>query len=49
MTGGIFELYEIVPAFFLAGTAMIVLSLLSPEPSEEIQQEFDAVVEEARS
>lgn len=49
MSGGIFELYEIVPAFFLAGAAMIVLSLLSPEPSEEIQHEFDAVVEEARS
>ena len=49
MTGGIFELYEIVPGFILAGIAMIVMSLLSPEPSEEIQQEFDAVVKETRS
>lgn len=49
MSGGIFELYEIVPGFILAGTAMIVLSLLSPEPSAEIQQEFDAVVEEVRN
>lgn len=49
MSGGIFELYEIVPGFILAGIAMIVLSLLSPEPSEEIQQEFDAVVEESRN
>jgi len=47
MGGGIFELYEIVPGFILAGIAMIVMSLISPEPSEEVQQEFDAVVEEA--
>ncbi|WP_027847815.1 sodium/proline symporter PutP [Marinospirillum minutulum] len=47
MSGGIFELYEIVPGFILAGIAMIVMSLISPEPSEEVQQEFDAVVEEA--
>lgn len=47
MGGGIFELYEIVPGFILAGLAMIVMSLISPGPSEEVQQEFDAVVEEA--
>lgn len=47
MSGGIFELYEIVPGFILAGIAMIVMSLISPEPSEEVQQEFDAVVKEA--
>ncbi|GLR63533.1 sodium/proline symporter PutP [Marinospirillum insulare] len=47
MSGGIFELYEIVPGFILAGIAMIVMSLVSPEPSEEVQQEFDAVVKEA--
>ncbi len=49
MTGGIFDLYEIVPGFIFAGIAMIVMSLLSPEPSEDIQREFDAVVEETRS
>lgn len=49
MSGGIFELYEIVPGFILAGIAMVVMSLLSPEPSEEVQQEFDAVVEEVKS
>lgn len=49
MSGGIFELYEIVPGFVLAGIAMVVMSLLSPEPSEEVQQEFDAVVEEVKS
>lgn len=49
MSGGIFDLYEIVPGFILAGIAMVVMSLLSPEPSEEVQQEFDAVAEEVKS
>ncbi|SFC49528.1 sodium/proline symporter [Marinospirillum celere] len=48
LTGGIFDLYEIVPGFILAGIAMIVLSLVSPEPEQEILDEFDAVQEEVR-
>jgi sodium/proline symporter len=49
MTGGIFALYEIVPGFILAGIAMVVMSLISPEPEQEILDEFDAVVKEAQS
>lgn len=49
MSGGIFDLYEIVPGFILAGIAMIVMSLISPEPSAEIQQEFDEVQKELHS
>ncbi|WP_114417031.1 sodium/proline symporter PutP [Marinospirillum perlucidum] len=48
MTGGIFDLYEIVPGFILAAIAMIVMSNISPEPDAEILEEFDAVVEEGR-
>lgn len=48
MSGGIFALYEIVPGFILAGIAMIVMSLISPEPEQEILDEFDAVVKEAQ-
>ena len=47
MSGGIFALYEIVPGFILAGIAMIVMSLISPEPEQEVLDEFDAVVKEA--
>ncbi|MEQ6388142.1 sodium/proline symporter PutP [Bacillaceae bacterium S4-13-58] len=39
--GGIFDLYEIVPAFILNSIAIVVFSLLDKEPSPEIQEEFD--------
>lgn len=48
MSGGLFDLYEIVPGFMLAGCAMIVMSLISPEPEQEILDEFDAVQQEAK-
>ena len=43
LTGGLFDLYEIVPGFILAAIAIYVVSMLSPEPAEEIQAEFDQV------
>lgn len=48
MSGGIFELYEILPGFVLAGLAMIGMSLISPEPEQEILDEFDAVQQEVK-
>jgi len=44
LTGGIFDVYEIVPGFILAWIAIYVVSLASPEPAQEIQNEFDQVV-----
>ncbi|KMK75292.1 sodium/proline symporter PutP [Alkalihalobacillus pseudalcaliphilus] len=39
----IFGLYEIIPGFILAGLSAILVSLLGKEPSQEIQEEYDAV------
>lgn len=40
--GGIFSLYEIVPGFVLGLIAIFAVSLLTPAPGKEIEQEFDA-------
>jgi len=40
--GGIFTVYEILPAFILSLIAIVLVSLLDKEPSAEIQAEFDA-------
>ena len=41
--GGIFGIYELLPAFVFSCVAIIVVSLLTKEPSAEIYKEFDAV------
>lgn len=41
LSGGIFELYEIVPGFFLNMLVIWIVSLLGKEPSPEIQAEFE--------
>ena len=41
LSGGLFDLYEILPGFILASIAIILVSLISGEPSKEIQDEFD--------
>ena len=43
LTGGLFDLYEVVPGMLFASIAVIVVSLLSSEPAEEITEEFDGV------
>ena len=42
--GGIFSVYELLPAFFLAIAAIIIFSLLDKEPTKDMQDEFDAAV-----
>jgi len=41
--GGIFGIYELLPAFVLSCIAIYVVSLLTKEPSKEIQDEFEYV------
>ena len=41
--GGIFGIYELFPAFVASCIVIVVVSLLSKEPSEEIQEEFEYV------
>lgn len=44
VTGGIFDLYEIVPGFFLSALTIVVVSLWDSHPSRDILQEFDQAV-----
>ncbi len=41
--GGIWNIYELLPAFIFSAIVIVVVSLLTAPPSEEIQKEFDEV------
>ncbi|MBR5302263.1 MAG: sodium/proline symporter [Clostridia bacterium] len=41
--GGVFAIYELLPAFVFSALCIVVVSLLTPAPSQEIQDDFDAV------
>lgn len=43
--GGIFAVYELLPAFILSAVTIVVVSLLTKEPSQEIYDEFDHYME----
>ncbi len=41
--GGAWDIYELLPAFLFSCICIVVVSLLTAPPSEEIQKEFDEV------
>lgn len=41
--GGIFSIYELLPAFIVSCVAIVVVSLCTRKPSDEIVKEFDMV------
>lgn len=41
--GGVWNIYELLPAFIFSCLLIVVVSLLTAEPSKEIQEEFDEV------
>lgn len=41
--GGVFAIYELLPAFIAASAAIVAVSLLTGAPEKEITDEFDAV------
>ena len=41
--GGIFNIYELLPAFIFSAICIVVVSLLTKKPSAEIEADFDAV------
>ena len=41
--GGIFAIYELLPAFIFSSIVIVVVSLLTKAPSKEIQEDFEAV------
>ena len=43
LSGGFFDLYEILPGFILCALVAIVVSLLDKEPSAEVQAQFNSI------
>ena len=41
--GGIFAIYELLPAFIFSSIVIVVVSLLTAAPSKEIEEDFEAV------
>jgi len=41
--GGAWNIYELLPAFIFASVVIVIVSLLTEPPAEEITKEFDAV------
>ena len=41
--GGVFAIYELLPAFILSSICIVVVSLLTAPPSKEIEEDFEAV------
>jgi sodium/proline symporter len=39
--GGVFGIYELLPAFIISGAVILVISLVTKKPSEEIEREFE--------
>lgn len=46
--GGAWNIYELLPAFIISCIFIIVVSLLTPPPSAEIQEEFDRVAKKVK-
>jgi sodium/proline symporter len=42
MSGGIFDIYEIIPGFIASALVIVIVSLCTKVP-EEIKQEFESV------
>ena len=47
--GGVFAIYELLPAFIVACLAIVVVSLLTPAPSKEVIEDFEKVSAMAKS
>ena len=45
--GGVWNIYELLPAFIISCIFIVVVSLLTAPPAEEIQKEFDKVAKKA--
>ena len=45
--GGVFAIYELLPAFIFSSVCIVVVSLLTAPPSKEIEEDFDTVKQNA--
>ena len=41
--GGVFAIYELLPAFILSSLCIVIVSLLTAPPSKEVEEDFEAV------
>jgi len=41
--GGVFAIYELLPAFIFSCICIVAVSLLTEKPSKEIEEDFEAV------
>lgn len=41
--GGVFAIYELLPAFIFSSILIVAVSLLTKAPSKEIEEDFEAV------
>ena len=41
--GGVFNIYELLPAFVFALILMVIVSLITPAPDQDMMDEFNAV------
>ncbi len=39
--GGVFGIYDLLPAFIISSVFIVVVSLLTPEPDEQVKKEFE--------
>ncbi len=46
--GGLWDIYELLPAFIISCVFIVIISLLTPPPSTEIQEEFERVVKKIK-
>jgi sodium/proline symporter len=43
LTGGLFDIYELLPGFIFATIAIVIFSFVGNGPTKEVQEEFDIV------
>ncbi|OLO09903.1 sodium/proline symporter [Chromohalobacter japonicus] len=48
LNGGIFDLYEILPAFILSALAIVIVTLVTPRPSEAVGRQFQSMLKEVK-
>ncbi len=46
LTGGIFDVYELLPSFIFASIAIVIVSLLTKEPSKNVTDIYDKSLQE---
>jgi len=42
--GGVFAIYELLPAFIISSIVIVVVSLSTPKPSKEIEEDFESIL-----